>query len=74
MKLFLLLLAITLNAQYNYSNQKIDMHGGNHNALGAQNAARSYQNRMMNISKYLDKNSSKTLNKKNYFKFHLQRD
>lgn len=58
MKTLLIVLLATLPsfAQYIYGQNKIDMHGGNHNSLYEKNSFRSSS---MGMSALLDRNTSK---------------
>ncbi len=62
MKYLILSIFICLNlTAQNYTNdKKIDMHGGNHSSLGGYSSG-GFRTQGMNMSAFLDKNSSKTI-------------
>lgn len=64
MKTVLILTTLTLSllAQNTYSDKKIDMHGGNYNNIGGYSSG-SFRNSGMDMSMFLDKNSSKNMTK-----------
>jgi len=64
MKFILIVITLTcsLLAQNAYSDKKIDMHGGNHNSLTG-NSSGGFRSTSMNMSMFLDKNTSKSMTK-----------
>lgn len=55
-------LTLSLLAQDSYSDKKIDMHGGNYNKIGDYSSG-SFRNTRMDMSMFLDENSSKNITK-----------
>ena len=66
MKFILVLIALGIYslAQNNYSDKKIDMHGGNYDSLSGYSSG-GFHNTSMGMSMFLDKNASKNTTKQN---------
>ena len=63
MKLLLILslVILALIAEENYTQGKIDMHGGNHNSYGSGGSFNKggFRNSLMDMTKIVDKNATK---------------